>query len=104
MPRMITPADGFFLALHLVGSLGAGYDRAELLRRLRDVASGDLTVFDSPEEELAKLEAEKGRGTDEERAAFLAAFASRADTDAHHRATAAAVLAEVAADEGPPAP
>jgi hypothetical protein len=95
MPEPATASDGFFFALHLMDSLGAVYDRIELLRCLKQVASGKLSVFDSPEKELQKIEKEKGRGTDEEREEFIRGFAGRRAMDSHHQMTAAAIVEEM---------
>lgn len=54
-------ADGFFLALHLIDSLGVVYDRDALLRKLAEVAAGEASVFNSPTEELATLEKQRDR-------------------------------------------
>jgi hypothetical protein len=95
-----TATDGFFFALHLVESLGVVYDRPELLRRLRGVARGEISVFNSPQEELEKLEAEKGRGTDEEREEFIRGFHNRGGMDIHLRLTAVEIVEVLESDSG----
>ncbi len=93
MTRSDYTAEGFFLALHLVESLGERFDRAAVIRRLVDVAKGEATVFGSPEEEVADLERRAGRPlSPDERAAFLDSLSHRGEIDATHRAAALRVL------------
>src|SRR5689334_21962568 len=82
--------NGFFFALDLMGSLGIKFDSDgrqfssdELMQRLRGIACGDVSVYGSPDEEIA--EAEENRGghpaTPEELAYFRSAFADRKGHD-----------------------
>jgi len=94
-------ADGFFLALHLVESFGIGYDRNAILNRLAEIARGETSAFNSPEEELAAIELQRGDpASPEERTDFLRGFANRADMDLSHRLTAGRVLEIVRRDQG----
>lgn len=86
-------ADGFFLGMELIESLGVKYDRAAVLNRLCDVAAGDMTLMNSPEEELAIIELERGVPSSfQERAVFMKMFSERRSMDRRHRATASSLL------------
>jgi hypothetical protein len=83
---------GFFFALHLLEELGVDYDREKVLARLEEVASGEVSAFGSPYEELAAVERKQGPLPEPEREAFLAAFKCRRALDAHMREFADDVL------------
>jgi hypothetical protein len=84
---------GFFFALHILDELGVDYDREKVLARLEEVASGEVSAFGSPQEELAAIERRQGAPLPEpEREAFLAAFKCRRALDAHLREFADDVL------------
>ncbi|VTR91922.1 unnamed protein product [Gemmata massiliana] len=94
-------SDGFFFALHLIESFGVVYDRDALLVRLEEIARGETSVFNSPEEELATLEKQRGYPAGpEERADFLSGFANRTDMDLNARLTANRILEVIRRDMG----
>jgi hypothetical protein len=94
MERKEAVADGFFLALHVLESLGVEYDRQALLNRLADVAAGNTSLLNSPAEELASLEQKRNAPfSDEERETILRHFANRRGIDAQFQAMAADVVA-----------
>jgi hypothetical protein len=75
-------AGGFFLALFLLDNMGVVYDRRELLRRLDALASGDVSAFGTPEQEIALAEQRRGAPlTDDERAALVAGLKAREEVD-----------------------
>lgn len=93
-------ANGFFLALRLLDSLGVRYDADALLACLAEVARGETTLFDSAGEELARLEGQRGSpASPAERAEFFALFADRGLMDAAHQPVAGRVLAFLAGHE-----
>src|SRR3954470_10170617 len=86
-------AGGFFLALFMLDNMGVAFDRRELLKRLEEVASGDVTAFGGPEEELTI--AERRRGTalaDEERETLVTGLKARRDLDLYVQELAGGVL------------
>lgn len=64
-------ADGFLLALNLIGNLGIAYDRRAVIQRLIEVANGQTTVLNSPQEEIAEVESSRGPLSDAQRSSFL---------------------------------
>lgn len=79
-------ADGFFLALYLLESLGVEFDRLALLARLREVASGEVSALNSPEEELeAEVQRRGTPATPEERKEYRRLFTNRQDMDLGNR-------------------
>jgi hypothetical protein len=99
-PNELT-ADGFTLALRLLKSLGVEFDRAAVFKRLAEVARGETTVFNSPQEEVADMEQELGHPfTPEERAFVLRGFANRAELDSGDRQIAERILEVIRRDLG----
>lgn len=90
----ISETIGFFLALYVLDNLSVEFnDRAAVFRTLADVASGDVTLLNSPQEELAVMERRRGEPvTAEEREEFLRGFDNRPAMDAHNRLVAVRIV------------
>ena len=57
---MLSAVDGFVFAASLFDKMGLKCDRGKMTKWLREIADGSTTLYNSPEEEAAAMEAERG--------------------------------------------
>ena len=88
-------AAGFYMALELMSSLGAVVEMGTLMTRLDEVARGEVTTLNSPQEEIAVREKRFGPMTIEEKIAYtkLMSGRSRLRMDDDMQLAAARILA-----------